>query len=183
MYRKHLLLMASLVSVLAGMPGAEADICVQDLGSGGLGPIRVAKGANVPPLDTCTQVTLFDVASPYGISTGSICTTSTPNPNPKDPNPNYFLLFHYTYNSCAGYSYFESATCIINLQADMTLPPDQPTSGDKKSSCNGIFANLSAKPPTTGPVTSLNTDTVVAWICTNYLNVVSGGSRTACLAP
>jgi hypothetical protein len=184
MYRKHLLLIASLVSVLASIPGAEADdLCFQATSGG---PIRVAKGVSVPPVDTCIQVTLFDVTSPYGLSTGSLCTSNT---DPTTHSMGNFLLFHYTYDACMGDSYFESATCIITLGAKFNLPTGggEPPQGEdaRQSSCKGIWADLTANanPAQTGPVRVINQQaTMIAWTCTNYANVPNGGSKNACWA-
>ncbi len=68
--RKTLLLIASLVPAIAITPGARADICFE-YGSGG--GTSVAKGAKVPPVNTCIRVTPVDLGARLGVATGSIC--------------------------------------------------------------------------------------------------------------
>jgi hypothetical protein len=136
---------------------------------------------SVPPVDTCIQVTLFDVTSPYGLSTGSLCTSNT---DPTTHSTGNFLLFHYTYDACVGDSYFESATCIITLGAKFNLPTDSRGEDARQSSCKGIWAGLTANPAQTGPVQVINQQAkMIAWTCTNsYANVPNGGSKNACYA-
>jgi hypothetical protein len=169
MHRKSLLLIASLVSVLASTPGAQAkDMCFE-AGSGG--PIKVAKGATVPLVDHCRTVTLFDIGPPWGIATGSICTSSG-----QGGSGIPFLLFQYTYDSCTGGSYFESATCRFAL-GDQTGDLPSVRDPDQKSSCKGIFAGVN--PGQTGPLRPLIDTSLKAFYC-NFSIPGGGGDPTAC---
>ena len=166
MHRKSLLLIASLVSVLGSTPGAQADMCFE-AGSGG--PIKVAKGATVPQVGHCRAVTLFDIGSPWGIATGSICTS----PGQVEGGSGVpFLLFQYTYDSCTGGSYFESATCRFKLDDQTGDLPSQ------ASSCKGVFAGMN--PGQTGPLRPLIDGTMKASYC-NFSIPGGGGDVTACL--
>jgi hypothetical protein len=115
MFRKGLPLIAALGLVVAGPPGARADLCFHYQKSGG--GTLVAKGAKLPAPNTCETLPLFETDGGRGgaagtkglegAATGSICTDVA----------GATVIFHYTYDGCLGpASYFESATCRLQLQ-------------------------------------------------------------------
>ena len=72
MFRKGVLLIAFLVPAFASTSDARADMCFQ-YGSGG--GVTIAIGAKVPPINTCTPVSLVEqiYGGRLGLATGSIC--------------------------------------------------------------------------------------------------------------
>src|SRR5437763_13400515 len=126
MLRKGMLFVAAL-GLVATAPSVRADICFQ-YGTGG--GAAVARGATIPARNACVPLALFEADDPQrngrgGALTGSLC---------KDWNNNT-LLYHYTYDACtAPGSYFESATCSVQLSTG-----DLPS---QSSSCRGIWIGL-----------------------------------------
>jgi hypothetical protein len=110
MLRKGLPLIAAVGLVVAGPPGARADLCFC-YGTGG--GILVAKGATLPADNTCEALPFFEVHSSAfvglnGAANGLICTDRSGGT----------VIFHYTYDGCSG-NYFESATCRLNIQSGL----------------------------------------------------------------
>jgi len=88
MLRKGVLLTTFFLPVLASVPGARADICFQ-YGTGG--GVVIAIGAKVPPVNTCTPVSLIEqiYGGRLGLATGSICNSEQGSSRPT-------LVFQYT---------------------------------------------------------------------------------------
>jgi hypothetical protein len=177
MFRKSpLLLIVSLGSVLA-CSGAQADICFL-YGSGG--GMSVAKGAKLPPVNACMPVALVEqdgVGSRVGVATGSVCMGDTGSGFPT-------VVFQYTYDACSGPgSYFESATCRININSSsgggvIGLPTEDPGSEKQPSYCNGVYTGLG--PNQAGPLRQFTDQTLRVWDCTNANYHVPGGPITDC---
>lgn len=132
MFRKGVLLIAFLVPAFASTSDARADMCFQ-YGSGG--GVTIAIGAKVPPINTCTPVSLVEqiYGGRLGLATGSICRSEEGGSRPT-------LVFQYTYDACTGPGgYFESATCRIDLGINGDLPTKP---SDQNSYCNGVYAGL-----------------------------------------
>ncbi len=168
MLRKTLLLIASLAPAIAIMPGARADICFE-YGTGG--GTSVAKGAKVPPVNTCIRVTPVDLGARLGVATGSICQVF-----PQTGSP--MIVFQYTYDACTGPgSWFESATCRIRLSDTGDLPSERDPG--QSSSCNGIYAAPDTNK--TSPVTQFSDISLRVWDCTNSNLSVPTGSPGQCI--
>jgi hypothetical protein len=99
---------------LANPPDARADLCFR-YGSGG--GTLVAKDATLPKEGTCQPLALFENTDPgsrIGAANGMIC---------RDNTDGRTVIFHYTYDACIGPgSYFESATCRLQLNNANDLP-------------------------------------------------------------
>ena len=166
MLRKSLMLSGSL-----GL--ARADICFE-YGTGGF---SIAVGAKVPAVpDTCIRVSLAEQLGPgsrAGVATGTICRAAQGSSKPT-------LVVQYTYDSCVGPgSYFESATCRLDLDINGDLPSAKDPS--QISSCNGVYVGL--LPGHSGPLHQLTDTTLKAWNCTpGPLGAVIGGGGAQCLA-
>jgi hypothetical protein len=171
MLRKVVLLTAFLLPVFASAPVAQADICFQ-YGTGG--GIAIAIGAKVPPVNTCTPVSLVEqiYGGRLGLATGSICNSEQGSSRPT-------LVFQYTYDACSGPGgYFESATCRIDLEVPSGNLPNQPS--NQNSWCNGVYVSLPSNQ--SGPLTQFNDSTLKAWNCTGGPFVVPGGGSAQCFA-
>ena len=158
MLRKGLALTAALGLVVASAPIAKADdLCFHYQTSGG--GTLVARGATLPNFNTCQPLALFESLEGGGLgslATGSIC---------RDATDGITVVFQYTLDSCvgiAGSSYFESATCRLQLQ-DRGLPTTS-------SSCRGT-ANGSG---------FLAVDDAVLFSCSGM--TVPGGGGGQCVA-
>lgn len=171
MLRKGVLLTAFLLPIVDSTPSALADICFQ-YGTGG--GISIAIGAKVPPVNTCTPVSLVEqiYGGRLGLATGSICNSEQGSSRPT-------LVFQYTYDACSGPGgYFESATCRIDLEIPSGNLPDQPS--NQNSWCNGVYVSLSSNK--SGPLTQFNDSSLKAWNCAGGPFVVPGGGSTQCFA-
>lgn len=104
---------ASIGLSLALAPDAKADLCFR-YGSGG--GIHVARDATPPKEGTCQALALFESGGRIGAANGMICRDG--------PGAGgVTLVFHYTYDACIGPgSYFESATCRLQLDNNGNLP-------------------------------------------------------------
>jgi len=123
--------------VLASAPNARAALCFQYTKSGG--GIAVAQ-ADLPEPNRCVSLALYEVEPPpslLGAANGTLCRSTQDN----------FVIYHYTFQGCMGLnktdSYFESATCRVQLGRDGSLP-----SGF--SICRGTV--ISGKPGAAGQV-------------------------------
>jgi hypothetical protein len=171
MLRKGALIAAFLLSVFAATPDARADICFQ-YGTGG--GVVIAIGAKVPPINTCTPVSLVEqiYGGRAGLATGSICRSEEGSSRPT-------LVFQYTYDACSGPGgYFESATCRIDIGLNGDLPAAKPS--DQNSWCNGVYAGLA--PNQSGSLTQFNDHTLKVWSCTGGPFAVPGGGSAQCFA-
>jgi hypothetical protein len=107
---------------LANPPNARADLCFH-YGTGG--GTLVARDATLPKQGTCQPLALSESGSLIGAANGMIC---------RDTVGGVTIVFHYTYDACIGPgSYFESATCRLQLNNDGNFPT---VSG----ACRGVFA-------------------------------------------
>jgi hypothetical protein len=135
---------------LANPPNARADLCFH-YGSGG--GTLVARDATLPKQGTCQPLALFESGSLIGAANGMIC---------RDTVGGVTIVFHYTYDACIGPgSYFESATCRLQLNNDGNFPA---VSG----ACRGVFAGGS------GSLTAFNDITPKIEQCTG-VDVPGGG--------
>lgn len=109
---------------LANPQDARADLCFQ-YGSGG--GTLVGRDATLPKEGTCQPLALFETGSRIGAANGMICRDG--------PGVGGItIVFHYTYDACIGPgSYFESATCRLQLDNAGNLPT---VSGF----CRGMYA-------------------------------------------
>jgi len=80
------------------------------------------KGVSLPAVNTCQPLALFERGGLGGAAAGSICVDDA----------DFTVVFHYTFHSCVGApgSWFESATCRLQLASGGTLPT-------VSSSCRG----------------------------------------------
>jgi hypothetical protein len=171
MLHKGLMLSASLgLSVAITVP-SHADICFEYTGSSP-GAVGIAIGAKVPPApNSCITVSVVDQSAPGGVATGSICRSEQGGSKPT-------LVYHYTYNACTG-SYFESATCRIDLDLNGDLPSQK--SASQVSSCSGVAAD-----PALGQSAPLGGwsyfNDLKAWNCNPGPFAVPGGGGAQCIA-
>jgi len=124
---------------LANLPDAKADLCFRYSDGG----IAVAKGAKLPEPGTCQTLALYEVdpGGRDGAANGMICRDG-PGVGGKT------IIFHYTYDACTGGgSYFESATCRLQLTLPGTTLPTV------SSSCRGTYGEAISTP---NPVTLKN---------------------------
>jgi len=160
MLRKSLPLIAALGLVLAGSPGARADICFQ-YGSGGAP--GVAKGAKLPDRNTCVPLAIFEANEPgtrIGAANAMLCRDN-----------DITLVYHYNYDACTGPGgYSESATCRLAIPTG-----DLPSTS---SNCNGQYTVL--MPNQTGPAKQFTDLTLKAWYCSGK-DVPGGGFTAQCL--
>jgi hypothetical protein len=160
MLRKSLPLIATLAFVLASSPDARADICFQYKTGGA--PV-VAKGARLPPPNSCVPLALFEANEPgsrIGAANAMLCRDN-----------DITLVFHYNYDACAGPgSYSESATCRLAIPNG-----DLPSTA---SSCNGQYFVL--MPNQSGPAKQFTDLTLNAWYCDGK-DVPGGGFSAQCL--
>jgi hypothetical protein len=156
MLSKGLLLTTALGLIIGSTPNARADLCFRYTKTGG--GTLVARGAQVPPRDTCQALALFESGpgGGAGAANGTIC---------KDGDANNTVIFHYTYHSCLGPSYFESGTCRIMVTPDNTFV---------SSSCRGTFATDGSM------ATFIVVDDGVIQSCAGI--TVPGGGGGACTA-
>ncbi len=171
MLHKRLLLSASLGLAVAAVAPARADICFEYTGSSP-GAVGIAIGAKIPSApNSCVTVSVVDQSAPGGIATGSICRSEQGGGRPT-------LVYHYTYNACTG-SYFESATCRLDLELNGDLPSQKTAS--QVSSCSGVAAD-----PAPGQSASLGGwsyfNDLKAWNCNPGPFAVPGGGGAQCLA-
>ena len=130
MLRPIFFITAAFGLVVASAPGARADMCFHYKNSGG--GTLVAKGAKLPPVNTCEPLALYEregqPPSPFthgleGAATGSICQDWA----------GATVVFHYTYDACMGPdSYFESGTCRFKLDNSGNIPTTD-------STCRGTY--------------------------------------------
>jgi hypothetical protein len=171
MFRKGVVLIATLGPIFVGPYAGATDICFQ-YGSGG--GVAVAIGATLPAPNSCTTVPLVEQfeGGRLGVATGSICVA------PDEPT----LVYQYTYDACTGPGgYFESATCRIKIQESSlggiaALPP-QPT--NQVSSCNGVYADPEANK--SASLTQFTDTTLEVWQCN--VPLVPGGGGAQCRQP
>jgi hypothetical protein len=171
MLHKGLLLGASLGLAAAIPVAARADICFEYTGSSP-GAVGIAIGAKVPPApNSCITVSVVDQSAPGGVATGSICRSEQGSSRPT-------LVYHYTYAACGG-SYFESATCRIDLDLNGDLPSQRTAS--QVSSCSGVAADPA--PGQTSPLGGWSYfNDLKAWNCNPGPFAVPGGGGAQCLA-
>ena len=149
MLRKSLTISASLGLAIVSTAPALADICFEYTSGGGVG---VAVGAKVPAHNTCERVTI--VGADASLATGSICKSQLGDARPT-------LYYHYVLMGCTG-SYFETATCHVDLGQQEDLPSGKPEGQD--TSCTGVFAGLT--PNQSGPLRAFsNYRDLKAWNC------------------
>jgi hypothetical protein len=169
MFRKSLMLSASLGLALVSTVPARADICFEYIVSGG--GVSIALGAKVPAApNTCENVT---VVSPTdgGVATGSICRSEEGSGRPT-------LVYQYSYSACTS-PYFETATCRIELDIDSQLPAQRTDS--QLSSCTGVYTGMAP-----GQSSQLHgfsyLDDLKAWNCTAGPFAVMDGGGSTCFA-
>jgi hypothetical protein len=171
MLRKGLMLSAPLALVVASTAYVRADICFEYTGSSP-GIVAVAIGAKVPATpNACITISVVDQSAPGGVATGSICRSEEGSSRPT-------LVYHYTYNSCVG-SYFESATCRLELESNGDLPAQK--SNSQSSSCSGVAVNLMTGQ--SGPLGGWSySNDLKAWNCSPGPFAVPGGGGAQCVA-
>ena len=151
--RSAILISAGIGLSLASLPNAKADLCFQ-YGSGG--GISVAKGAKLPEQGTCQPLALYEVGpgGRAGAANGMIC---------RDNTDGRTIIYHYNYDACIGPgSYFESATCRLQLDNSGNLPT-------VSSSCRGTYGG--------GPFTD---STLRLTDCGGVNTTVPGGGGGQC---
>jgi hypothetical protein len=102
-------LMVALVLVGASAASAQqvGDLCFHY--ESGCGKLVARRAGGLPEPDHCKPLQFYEDVNSGGLNgaaTGSICT---------DPS-GVIAVFHYTYHSCRGRSYFETATCRFSVQ-------------------------------------------------------------------
>jgi hypothetical protein len=118
--RRAIALIVAFGFVLASAPDTRADdLCFRYRKSGG--GTLVARGVTLPRANTCVPLALFENGGLSGAATGSICVNEDSST----------VIFHYTYDSCVGPAYFESATCLLRT-SDRALPA-------AASTCRGTY--------------------------------------------
>jgi hypothetical protein len=130
MLRKGLMLMVALGLIGSSTLSARADMCFHYTVTGG--GTGVAKGAEIPPKNTCAPLAIFEIddgQGRIGAATGSICTAVD----------GASALYHYLYHSCIGTPYFETGTCVINL-----LEGALPKGGSKNGECSIMYSGAPA---------------------------------------
>jgi hypothetical protein len=170
MLRKSLMVSASLGLAIISTAPARADICfAYTLSGGGVG---IAIGAKVPATpNTCDRVTV--VGADGGVATGSICRSEEGSSKPT-------LVYHYVFSLC-GSSYFETATCRLDLELNGNLPSQ--ISASQASSCSGLYLGLAPGPNQSGPLHGFSyANDLKAWNCSPGPFAVIGGGGAACYA-
>jgi hypothetical protein len=145
---------AAITLSVVTLSGAKADLCFR-YGTGG--GTLVAKGAKLPAQNTCDPLGLVEVGlgGRGGAATGSIC---------RDQTDGRTIIFHYNYDACVGPgSYFESATCRLQLNNANDLPT-------ASGGCRGTYGG--------GPFVD---DTPVIDLCVGTDTTIPGGGGGQCV--
>jgi hypothetical protein len=101
---RALIVALALVGASAASAQQVGDLCFR-YESGG-GTLVARRSGGLPEPDHCKPLQFYEDGGLAGAATGSICT---------DANGGT-AIFHYTFHSCVGPSYFETGTCRFGAQ-------------------------------------------------------------------